>query len=71
MKPGQDRISTNMLKHPYEIYLNYMGNKSPNWEWYGVFNPYIVIGDHGYDSNHVNGIRDLTDKWIGVRQLFL
>ena len=39
-------------------------------EQLGVFNPYIVIDDPGYD-NHINGIIDLTDKWIGVRQLFL
>ena len=24
---------------------------------YGVFNPYIVIDNHGYDGNHIN----LTD----------
>ena len=35
------------------------------------FNPYIVIDDHGFDGNHINGIIDLTDKGIGVRQSFL
>ena len=40
-------------------------------EWYGVFNPYIGIDDHGYDGNHKNGIIDLTDKEIGERQSFL
>ena len=33
-----------------------------------VFNPNIVIDDHDYDGNHINGIIDLTDKGIGVRQ---
>ena len=33
---------------------------------YGIFNPYIGIDDHSYDGNHINGIKDLTDKWIGV-----
>ena len=37
-------------------------------ERYGVFNPYIVIDDHSYDGYHLNGIIDLTDKGIGVRQ---
>ena len=23
----------------------------------------IVINDHSYDGNHLNGIIDLTDKW--------
>ena len=32
---------------------------------------YIVIDDHSYDGNHINGIIDLTEKGIGVRQLFL
>ena len=41
-----------------------MGNESPYWEWYGVFNSYIVIDDHCYDGNHINGIIDLADKWI-------
>ena len=36
-----------------------------------VFNPYIVIDDHGYYDNHMSGIIDLTDMGIGVRQLFL
>ena len=35
------------------------------------FNPYIVIDDQGYDGNHINGIKDPTDKGIGVRQSFL
>ena len=30
-----------------------------------------MIGDHGHDGNHVNGIIDLTENGIGVRQLFL
>ena len=60
-----------MLKHTYQIYFNYMGNLSSYSEWYGVFNPYIVIDDHGFDGNHINGIIDLTDKGIGVRQSFL
>ena len=30
-----------------------------------------MIDDHGYDSNHINGIIDLTDKGIGVKQSFL
>ena len=38
-----------------------MGNLIPYWEWYGVFNPYIAIDDHGYDGNHINGMIDLTD----------
>ena len=38
---------------------------------YGIFNPNIVIDDHGYYGNHKNGIIDKTDKWIGVRQSFL
>ena len=38
---------------------------------YGVFNTYIVIDNHGYDGNHINGIIDLTDKGIGVKQSFL
>ena len=48
-----------------------MGNLGPYWEWYGVFNPYIMVDDHSYESNHIKGIIDLTDKGIGVRQLFL
>ena len=28
---------------------------------------YIIIDDHSYDGNHLNGIIDLTDKGIGVR----
>ena len=47
-----------------------MGNKSPYWEYYGVFNPYIMIDDHNYDGSYINGIIDLTDKGIGVRQSF-
>ena len=43
-----------MLKHTYQIYFNYI--------------PYIVIDDHVYDDNHINGIIDLTYKGIGVRQ---
>ena len=42
--------------------------KSHYWEWYGIFNPYIMIDDHGCDGNHINGIIELTDKGIGVRQ---
>ena len=34
-----------MLKPAYQIYFKY-----------GVFNPYIVIDEHGYDGNHINGI---------------
>ena len=30
-----------------------------------------MIDDHGYDGNHINGIINLTDKEIGVRQSFL
>ena len=26
-----------------------------------VFNPYIVIDDHDYDSNHINGTIDVTE----------
>ena len=37
----------------------------------GVFNPYIVIDDHDYNSDHINDIIDLTEMGIGVRQLFL
>ena len=47
-----------------------MGNLSPYWEWYGIFNPFIMIDNHGYDGNHINDIIDLTDKWIGARQFF-
>ena len=36
------------------------------WELYGIFNTYIVIDDHGYDGNYINGIIDQTDKGIGV-----
>ena len=32
------------------------------WEWHGVFNPYIVIDNHAYDGNHINGIIDQTEK---------
>ena len=48
-----------------------MGNKSSYWEWFGIFNPYIVVDDPGYDGNLINDIIDLTDKEIGVRQSFL
>ena len=34
-------------------------------------NPYIVMNDHSYDGNHINGIIDLTYKEIGVGQSFL
>ena len=27
--------------------------------------------NHGYDCNHINGILDITDTEIGVRQVFL
>ena len=27
--------------------------------------------NNGYDGNHINGIIDLTDKGIGVRQSFI
>ena len=30
-----------------------------------------MIDDHSYDGYHINGIIDLNDKAIGVRQLFL
>ena len=43
-----------------------MGNWSPYWERYGVFNEYIMIDDHSYDGNHINGIVELIDKGIGV-----
>ena len=43
--------------------LNFMGNYTPYWEWYDVFNPYIIIYYHSYGGNHINGIIDLTDKW--------
>ena len=45
--------------------------RGKRWVWYGVLNPYIVIDDHSYDGNHVNGIIDLSGKEIGVRQLFV
>ena len=32
---------------------------------------YIVIDDHSYDGNHINGIIDITDRGIGVRQSIL
>ena len=32
----------------------------------GVLNPYIVINDHGYDGNHINGIIDVTYRVIVV-----
>ena len=31
----------------------------------------IVIDDHCNDGNHINGIIELTEKRIGVIQLFL
>ena len=34
-------------------------------------NPYIVIDDHSFDGNHINGIIDVTDKGIGVIHSFL
>ena len=37
-------------------------------KYYEIFNPYILIDDHGYDGNHKNGIIDLTEKWVGVIQ---
>ena len=43
--------------------LNYMGNNSTYWEWYDVFNPYIMINDHSYGGKHLNGIIELTNKW--------
>ena len=36
-----------------------------------LYNQYIVIDDHGYDGNNINGIIDLTDRGICVRQLCL
>ena len=61
-----------MLKHAYQINFNHMhiiwGQYSLLLE-YDIFEKlvtYIVIDDHGYD-----GIIDLTDKGIGVRQSFL
>ena len=36
-----------------------------------IFNPYIVIDDRGFDGKHINGIIDLNNKYIGVRQSFL
>ena len=39
---------------------------SPYWEQYGIFNPYIVIDDHSYDGNHINGIIDLTDNGMAL-----
>ena len=63
-----------MLSHS-DIDVQYLydtNNKtSPYWELYGVFNPYIMIDDHRYDGNHINGILDLADKGIGVRQSFI
>ena len=51
------------------LIFSYMGNYSPYWEWYGVFSS--LIDDQGFDGNNINGIIDLTDKWIGVRKSFL
>ena len=36
-----------------------------------LFNPKIVIDDHSYDGNHLNGIIDITDKGIGNNKSFL
>ena len=33
--------------------------------------PYIMVDYPGYNGNHINGIIDLNDKGIGVRQSFL
>ena len=35
------------------------------------FNPHIVIDNHSFDGNHINGIIYLTNKGIGVIQFFL
>ena len=51
-----------MLKHTDQISFNYMGN---------IWLDYIMIYDQGYDDNHLNGIIDLTDEGIDVRQSFL
>ena len=45
-----------MLKLAYQIYFNYIGDLSPYIEWNGGFNPYIMLDDHGYDGDHINGI---------------
>ena len=29
-----------------------------------------MIDVQGYDGNHKNGIKDLTEKWIGIRPKF-
>ena len=69
MNPGQD------LDHHAETHLSDIRYTLIIWvikvpaEKYGVFNPYMVIDDHGYDGNHINGFIDLTDKGMGVRQL--
>ena len=34
-------------------------------------NQYMMIDNHGYDGNHINGIIDLNFKGIGVRQSFM
>ena len=34
-------------------------------------NENIVIDDHCYDGNHINGIIDLIVKGVGLRQSFL
>ena len=60
MNPRQDL--NYLAETGFQIYLNYMGILSPNWEWYGVFNPYNVIDYHGFGGNHINGIIDLTDR---------
>ena len=76
MNPGQDfnyhakacffRLTPEFLP----VLGSYMGNLSSYWELYGVFNPYILIDDQGYDDNNKNDIMDQTDKGIGVRQLW-
>ena len=48
-----------------------LDNWFKSYKWFGVFNPVIVIDNHGYDGNHINGIIDLTDEGIGVRRSFL
>ena len=35
-----------------------------------IFSPYIVIDDHGYDGDHINGIKGLTEKGIGVKHSY-
>ena len=66
MKSGlfEDRISNGLFSKGWALLI-------PKVMCKVVFNPYIMIGDHGYDGNHINGIIDLTNKGIGVRQSFL